>query len=109
MLIRMRFLAVSVASSLLAGCGRTSEQTMAVAALERTAEQCLSDVRDRGVRYEASQSCTALGALSQAYIEAGGFQDGSPPTTELQYERARKTAWMARAISEAGGRPLSIW
>ena len=78
-------------------------------ALSRGADECLYDVRDRRLTYETSSNCAALGTLSMQFIEAGGFRDSTPTEYALVGERARTTAWMARATSAAGGRRLTIW
>lgn len=77
-------------------------------ALSRTADECLYDVRDRNQSYERSQNCMSLSRLASRYIALGGFQN-EHVELKLVAERARTTAWMARATSLAGGKPLSIW
>ena len=77
-------------------------------ALSRTADQCLYEVRDKGASYETSQSCSALKAMASAYIDAGGF-GGESAEIALVAERARVSAWMARAASLPGGKGISIW
>jgi hypothetical protein len=90
-------------------CSSASSKLKPLAeALSNTADQCLVDVRDRGASFETSQNCSALGPLASAYIEAGGFQN-EPAEIRLVAERARTTAWMARAASLPGGKGLSIW
>jgi hypothetical protein len=91
------------------GCSAAnSKLTAAAEALSQTADQCLFDVRDRSLSYETSRNCSALGALSRAYIEAGGFQS-EPAEIALIAERARVSAWIARAASLPGGKGISIW
>lgn len=52
-------------------------------------------------KYDGSPNCTALGALSQQYINAGGGSPGTALEVEINLERARVHAWMARALSES--------
>ena len=73
------------------------------------ADQCLYDVRDRNYTYENSSYCALLTSLSSSYTAAGGFQPAVPPEIALIAEKATTTAWMARATSLAGGRPIRVW
>jgi hypothetical protein len=98
-----------LAGLLVVGCEKHVRLKTTAQALARGADECLSDVRDRRLTYETSRNCAALGALAMQYIEAGGFHDQNPSEHALIAERARTTAWTARATSLAGGRPLSIW
>jgi hypothetical protein len=82
---------------------------VAAQALVKTAEECLYDVRDRHFKYETSPNCSALSVQAERYIEAGGFRDDTPDNVSLIAAQAKTTAWMARAISLAGNRPLRIW
>lgn len=86
----------------------TARLQIAAEALSRTADECLYDVRDRHQTWEASRNCAALSALASEYIDAGGF-DKEPAKIRTIADQARLTAWMARATSLAGGKPLSIW
>lgn len=78
--------------------------------LQKVADECLHDVRDKGLKYEESSNCSALGALAKMYIAAGGWED-----LDLVAEHARiangalTTAWMARAISASGNPLIKIW
>jgi len=90
------------------GCGGRAQLKAGAEALSAAAEQCLIDVRDRRLTFETSRSCGSLSPLATAYIAAGGFQN-EPVEIKLLAEQARTTAWMARAVSLAGGRMLSIW
>ena len=102
--------------SLLAICGlvvtacetNSTRLRDAADALSKTATECLYDVRDRGVSYEGSRSCSGLSLLADRYIEAGGFQH-EPAEIALIAEKARVSAWMARAASLPGGRGVPIW
>lgn len=88
--------------------GQTNSDLRAAAdALSRAAAECLYDVRDRNLAWERSSNCMSLSTFASRYIALGGFQD---ETTEVKLvaERARTTAWMARAISLAGRKPISI-
>jgi hypothetical protein len=78
-------------------------------AFSKGAAECLYDVRDRGLKYETSPNCNALGILSMQYIEAGGFNSDEPDRIALIAQKGLTTAWMARAISAAGNKPLSLW
>lgn len=75
----------------------------------RAADECLYDVRDRKLTYEDSLNCRALSVLSKLYIEKGGFANDEPDHHAMVAQTALTTAWMARAVSAAGGRPLRIW
>lgn len=99
--------------ALLAGCsllGPTETQRATSKALLDASEKCVYDVRDKNIKYDSSPNCTSLGALSQQYINAGG---GAPDTSlevEVNFERARVHAWMARALSESRNPALvRIW
>jgi hypothetical protein len=70
-------------------------------ALLTASEQCVYEVRDKNLKYEKAPSCTALGALSQQYINAGGGQPDAPVEVDIDFERARVDAWMALALSES--------
>lgn len=107
-----RFLGAACASAFLTSCARgaaSAEQRASVKALLSTSEQCVYDVRDRGMKYESSQNCNALGALSLQYVSAGGGSSGAPLETEIEFERARVQAWMALALSASDGRASRIW
>lgn len=92
------------------GCSeRDTKLELAANALEKTASECLLDVRDRKLKYESAPNCTALGTLSAQYVEAGGFDKHVPDRIVVIAERALKTAWMARAVSASGGRWLTLW
>jgi hypothetical protein len=73
------------------------------------ASECLLDTRDRGLKYEASSHCQKLGALSQAYFDAGGGDPKTPLRYEIIFEQARTTAWIAMAVSYSGKPGISIW
>jgi hypothetical protein len=94
----------------LLGCTSDVRLKTTAEALAKGAEECLYDVRDRQLTYEKSPNCSALGALADQYIAAGGFRDDHYKNRSHAFiaESARMTAWMARATSGAG-RPLSIW
>jgi len=101
---------VVLSAALLTSCSQHDTKLQITAeAFSRTADECLYDVRDRKFKYESSTNCHALGALSTQFIEAGGFRDETPDRIALIAEKARATAWMARAISAAGNRPLAVW
>lgn len=98
---------------LLASCsflGPSAELKVASRALLDASEKCVYEVRDKGFKYDAAPNCNALGALSQSYINAGGGALNSPVEVEINYERSRVHAWMARALSESSEPALvRIW
>lgn len=99
-------------SVLLSGCLDISDNDrleITARALSDAADRCLLDVRDRKLKYDNALNCTALGALSMQYIEAGGFQTDTPAKYALIAEQARATAWTARAVSESGNPGIRIW
>ena len=107
--ILMVTVAVVIAVSSLAGCKDTnSPRRTAADGLSRAADECLYDVRDRQLTWERSSHCAALAGLATNYISLGGFQN-EPAAVRLIAERARATAWMARAASLPGGKGLTIW
>ena len=77
--------------------------------LHDAVDRCLSDVRDRGVKYESSQYCRALTKPAQQYIDAGGLKEAAGCRADRIAENARARAWMALAISKSGDPRLSIW
>lgn len=99
-----------VASALVAltSCGGTAGLRSAAEALSSAADECLLDVRDRRLTFERSPNCSSLSPLATTYINAGGFRH-EPADIALVAERARRTAWTARAVSLAGGTMLSFW
>jgi hypothetical protein len=70
-------------------------------ALLEASEKCVYEVRDQRLKYEMAPNCAALGALSSQYINAGGGRTDTPLEVEINFERARVHAWMARALSES--------
>jgi len=90
---------------------RAGDQRLAAEALSRGADECLLDVRDRDLTWEGSLHCASLARLVTAYIALGGFLGDEivDARANLTAERARATAWMARATSLAHGQPLRIW
>jgi hypothetical protein len=93
----------------LAGCTRGESLRPLAQALSHAADACLYDVRDHGATFEKSAACSSMSSLAYAYISAGGFQDSTPPHIEVIAQKARATAWMARATSLAGNAQLKIW
>ena len=84
----------------------TDPQLAAAAdALLVAADGCYSSV-SAGQSWEESRNCAALQPLATSYIAAGGFQD-EPAAVALIGERARRTAWQARALECGGSR--TIW
>jgi hypothetical protein len=95
---------------LLTACSSESPQLESIAnQLNDIANRCVSDVRDRGIKYETSDNCRALSRVAHAYINAGGLKDNAPSRADRIAERARARAWMALAISKTGDPNLSIW
>jgi hypothetical protein len=78
-------------------------------ALSKSADECLLDVRDRGLKYETSSHCTSLKTLSMQHTEAGGFRSETPAKYALIAAEARATAWAARAVSASGNPAINIW
>jgi len=78
--------------------------------LEGTNE-CLLDVRDRGITYEISANCALLEKLAAAYLSAGGnAPNGEEPS--VIYARGQEAlmyTWMARAVSALGGGHQNVW
>jgi len=90
--------------ALLLGCsfsGPSETQKVTSKALLDASEKCVHDVRDKNIKYDRSANCTALGALSQQYINAGGGRAETSLEVEINFERSRVHAWMARALSES--------
>jgi hypothetical protein len=77
--------------------------------LSTMANRCVTDVRDRGVKYDNSENCRSLGKIAQKYIDAGGFKESAPARADRIAESARARAWMALAISKTGDPRLTIW
>jgi hypothetical protein len=95
----------------LLGCQQPDSARLAAAveAFSKAADECLLDIRDRSMKYDRSSNCSSLGTLSRLYIDAGGGSSETPLQYEIVFERARATAWIARAISETGDSSLRIW
>ena len=107
----MSRLAAIAYAAILAGCslsGPSTEQKVASKALLDASERCVHDVRDKNIKYERSPNCTSLKALSLQYIKTGGARAESALETEIDFERARVHAWMARAPS-ADPAATHIW
>ena len=61
--------------SLLSACSSDQSKLEPLARqLHNAVDRCLSDVRDRHVKYESSQYCRALTKVAQQYVEAGGLK-----------------------------------
>jgi hypothetical protein len=100
-----------LAGTLLTACKNDEDQRLrsTAEALSRSADECLYDVRDRAATFENSRPCSLMSSLASTYVSAGGFRDSTPADIELIAQKARATAWMARATALAGNRPLKIW
>lgn len=96
--------------SLLSACSPGDSQLDTIALqLRDVANRCLTDVRDRGMKYEASATCRSMGRIAQQYVDAGGLKDSAPCRSDRIAEGARAKAWMALAVSKTGDPKLSIW
>jgi hypothetical protein len=96
--------------SLLSACSSDQSKLEPLARqLHNAVDRCLSDVRDRHVKYESSQYCRALTKVAQQYVEAGGLKETAACRADRIAENARARAWMALAISKSGDPRLSIW
>lgn len=93
------------------GISKHAKLDAAASAFLDGTEECILDVRDRGITYEDSRNCAALQTLSMAYMAAGGDDpSGHEPTQiRLKGQKALKYVWMARAISELGGGMQNAW
>lgn len=99
-----------LSAAILSSCSQHDTKLQITAeAFSRTADECLYDVRDRKFKYESSPNCHSLGTLSTQFIEAGGFRAETPDRIALIAQKGLTTAWMARAVSAAGNRPLAVW
>ena len=80
--------------------------------LQRTAQACLHDTRDRGLGYENAPNCLALDRASRSYYEVeSAFLDAGqlpPREARIEHARARAAAWTARATSLAGDTRTSL-
>ena len=93
----------------LLGVGNHTRLEAAVKVFAKGADECLLDVRDRGLRYETSRNCASLKAFSLAYIEAGGTSPSEPSRIEAKGQSALAVAWSARAASCLGGGMNFLW
>jgi hypothetical protein len=106
--VRTAWLLLLVA--VLPACSPSPSQLESIAhQLGDAANRCVTDVRDRGVKYENSEHCKSLSKIAQEYTRAGGLKDGAPANADRIAERARARAWMALAISKSGDPGLTIW
>ena len=100
-------------TAVLGGCNLLvpSESLKATSkALLDASEKCVYEVRDKKMKYDMAPNCTALGALSQQYINAGGGNTNTPLEVEINFERDRAHAWMAHSLSKSQQPGLvSIW
>jgi hypothetical protein len=96
--------------TLLSACSSDQSKLESLARqLHEAVDRCLSDVRDRGVKYESSQYCRALTKPAHQYIDAGGLREDAGCRADRIAENARARAWMALAVSKSGDPRLSIW
>lgn len=104
------FASFLLSMSLLSACSSDQSKLEPLARqLHDAVDRCLSDVRDRGVKYESSQYCRGLAKVAQQYVEAGGLKVDAACRADRIAENARARAWMALAISKSGDPRLSIW
>jgi len=92
-----------------AGCANAASLDITATALAKTANECLTDVRDRAMKYDKSPSCFSLKTIAAQHTKAGGFREDNPCKYTLLEEQAGAKAWMALAMSEAGHARLRIW
>jgi hypothetical protein len=92
-----------------AGCANAASLDITATALAKTAQECLTDVRDREMKFEKSPSCSSLSTIAAQHTKAGGFREDNPCKYALLEEQAGAKAWMALAMSEAGHARLRIW
>ena len=105
------FWAVALSMSL-AGCKPSANEAWladTAKALAKAADECLIDVRDRKLKYDKAPNCMSLRPLYINHMEAGGFRPETPAQYALTAAQAQATAWSARAMSEAGNLPVTIW
>ncbi|MBA3967067.1 MAG: hypothetical protein H0X47_15100 [Nitrospirales bacterium] len=109
----IRFFVAVVLLFLLSSCSVTEPSASLKATVQALLDgsgKCVQEVRDQGLKYENARNCTALGPLSKQYIDAGGGTPETPLEVEIDFERARVQAWMARALSESRNPALMrIW
>jgi hypothetical protein len=97
-------------AAVIAACSPSSSELESIAnQLNDAANRCVTDVRDKSMKYETSEHCRSLGKIAQQYTNAGGLKDGAPHQADRIAERARARAWMALAISKSGDPGLTIW
>jgi len=97
-------------ATVIPGCSPSASGLEAMAnQLSNAADQCLLDVRDKGLKYESSRNCRSLDTLHRRYEEGGGRLESTPCRAEKLAETARATAWIALAISKTGDPSLSLW
>ena len=73
------------------------------------ADECLLDVRDRGLKWSESENCRGLGTLSKAYLEVGGDSVNEPSYIQAKGKSALATSWSARACESLGGGMQFLW
>jgi hypothetical protein len=110
----LKTLTVLLGAWVLAGCEGAEMRSVQARILANAADECVYDVRDRGLTYETSRNCSSLSGLASQYIAVGGFKDlGVPknPSHAQLAQSARTSAWMARALSNTkpGSRGVAIW
>lgn len=94
----------------LLGIGDYKNLEFAIKSFSDGVDECLLDVRDRGLTWEQSRNCAALGALSKAYITAGGQTPSEPSFLKAQASNTLSRAWSAKAASCLGGVGMqSLW
>lgn len=91
------------------GIGDYKNLEFAVKTFSAGVDECLLDVRDRGLTWEQSRNCLALGVLSKAYINAGGQTPDEPSYINALGNDAVSRAWAAKAGSCLGGGMQFLW
>jgi hypothetical protein len=114
--VRASFVAILPASTMLSGCdsrkttdlkyllslGDYSKLEAAIDAFSSRADECLLDVRDRGLKFKSSPNCAALSMLSKSYLAAGGQKHDEPSPLRAKANSAQSVAMSAVAVSCVG-------
>ena len=96
--------ALAIAAILLASCTKspTKDQQIAIDAFAAAAEQCVYDVRDRGLPYTKAPNCARLAREHGRLIVDLRFREAES-TLETRHKlcSAMGDAWVAVAVSNA--------
>lgn len=101
------FKAAIIYGLIFTGCINASQKSRKAAEiwLESTNE-CIFDVRDRGIKYEKSRFCIDVVNKKDLYYDSdpSDLYAGNPDCEiEVIVQKSLKFMWMARAVSEGGG------